>query len=272
MHDNDNLLSDITVCLPVNSNSNFVNNACEHTCNAGINEIYICDNTFSDSCLFESDTSLDIQNFGINYCLEIDEIADFHINLDFLNNISFCENDANCINAVNSTLINIIDQFSEKKLESSIVKGTDGENTCSCEYESNQIVSNSNSEENLLFYNDTSVNSNHVVIDVNRSIVCNEIQTVANVSFEYDFNMLSILYVNCCGLVNKLYYPEFENLIEKHNIVCFVETKTNDMDEIKLPGYKFHMKNRKTNSRVKSGGDNYWVSRTVDWVKIKWII
>jgi hypothetical protein len=33
-----------------------------------------------------------------------------------------------------------------------------------------------------------------------------------------------------------------------------VETKTDDMDEIKLPGYKFHMKNRKTNSRVKSGG------------------
>ena len=59
-------------------------NACEHTCNAGINWIYICDNTFSDSCLFESDTSLDIQNFGINYSLEIDEIADFDINLDFL--------------------------------------------------------------------------------------------------------------------------------------------------------------------------------------------
>ena len=93
-HDNDNSLSDITVCLPVNSNSNFVNNACEHTCiNAGINEIYICDNTFSDSCLFEIDTALDIQNFGINYSLEIDEIADFDINLNFLNGISFCEND-----------------------------------------------------------------------------------------------------------------------------------------------------------------------------------
>jgi hypothetical protein len=50
------------------------------------------------------------------------------------------------------------------------------------------------------------------------------------------------------------HYPEFENLIEKHNIVHFVETKTDDIDEIKLPGYKFHMKNRKTNSRVKSGG------------------
>jgi hypothetical protein len=66
--------------------------------------------------------------------------------------------------------------------------------------------------------------------------------------------MLNILYVNCCGLVNKLHFPEFENLVEKHSIVCFVETKTDDMDEIKLPGYIFHMKNRKTNSRVKSGG------------------
>ena len=59
----------------------------------GINEIYICDNTFSDSCLFEIDTALDIQNFGINYSLEIDEVADFDINLNFLNGISFCEND-----------------------------------------------------------------------------------------------------------------------------------------------------------------------------------
>jgi hypothetical protein len=109
----------------------------------------------------------------------------------------------------------------------------------------------------LLYFNDTSVNSNHVVIDVNKSIVCNEIETsVTNVNFKYDFDILNILYVNCCGLVlvNKLHYPEFENLIEKHNIVRFVETKTDDMDEIKLPGYKFHMKNRKTNSRVKSGG------------------
>jgi hypothetical protein len=40
--------------------------------------------------------------------------------------------------------------------------------------------------------------------------------------------------VNCCGLENKLHYPEFENLAE--NIVCLVETKTDDMGEIKLPG------------------------------------
>ena len=29
-------------------------------------EIYICDNTFGDSCLFENDTSFDFQNFGSN--------------------------------------------------------------------------------------------------------------------------------------------------------------------------------------------------------------
>jgi hypothetical protein len=66
---------------------------------------------------------------------------------------------------------------------------------------------------------------NNVVIDVNKYIVCNEIETsVTNVNFKYDFNMLNILYVNCCRLVNKLHYPEFENLIEKHNTACFVET------------------------------------------------
>jgi hypothetical protein len=42
-----------------------------------------------------ANTSLNNQNFGINYSLEIDEIADFDINLDCLNDISFCENEAN---------------------------------------------------------------------------------------------------------------------------------------------------------------------------------
>jgi hypothetical protein len=100
------------------------------------------------------------------------------------------------LHKVNSTFIKIIDKFSETNVEA-IVNGTDVDN--SNEYEPNQNVSNSNSEENLKYYNDTSVNSNHVVVDVNKSIVCNEIETsVGNVNFKYDFNMLNILYVNCC--------------------------------------------------------------------------
>ena len=92
---------------------------------------------------------------------------------------------------VNSTFIQIIDQFSETNVEA-IVNGTDVDN--SNEYEPNQNVSNSNGEENLLYYNDTSVNSNHVVVDVNKSIGCNEIETsVGNVNFKYDFNISQVL-------------------------------------------------------------------------------
>jgi hypothetical protein len=95
------------------------------------------------------------------------------------------------LHKVNSTFIKIIDQFSETNVED-IVNGTDVDN--SNEYEPNQNVSNSNSEENLLYYNDTFVNSNHVVVDVNKSIVCNEIETsVGNVNFKYDFNISQVL-------------------------------------------------------------------------------
>ena len=67
-------------------------------------------------------------------------------------------------------------------LVESIINGTDVDN--SNEYGSNQNVSNSNSEEHLLYSNDKSINSNHVVISVNKSIVCNEIETnVANANF-----------------------------------------------------------------------------------------
>ena len=95
-HDNDNSLSDITVCFPVNSNSNFVNIRVHvHVTRVLMNYIFVnCDNTFSDSCLFENDTSFDFQNFN-SIILEIYVISDFDIiNLDFLNDISFCENDA----------------------------------------------------------------------------------------------------------------------------------------------------------------------------------
>ncbi|CAG2190917.1 unnamed protein product [Mytilus edulis] len=49
-------------------------------------------------------------------------------------------------------------------------------------------------------------------------------------------------------------YPEFSELIYKNDIACFVETKTDDLDDIRLKGYKFILKNRKKVSRIKSGG------------------
>ncbi|VDI66132.1 Hypothetical predicted protein [Mytilus galloprovincialis] len=68
-------------------------------------------------------------------------------------------------------------------------------------------------------------------------------------------DMLNILSLNCCGIIKKkLQYPEFETLLRSHDIICLVETKLDDRDEIKLPGYIFKFKNRKKIAKVKSGG------------------
>ena len=57
-------------------------------------------------------------------------------------------------------------------------------------------------------------------------------------------NLLRIVCLNFCGIKARLQYPEFRNLIQSYEIVCFVETKTDDIYIIILPGYKIVMKNR----------------------------
>ncbi|CAG2236450.1 DNASE1L [Mytilus edulis] len=74
------------------------------------------------------------------------------------------------------------------------------------------------------------------------------------VHIENEQNILNILCINCCGLKSRINYPEFSELIYKNDIACFVETKTDDLDDIRLKGYKFILKNRKKVSRIKSGG------------------
>jgi hypothetical protein len=44
------------------------------------------------------------------------------------------------------------------------------------------------------------------------------------------------LALNCCGLKNKLQYPEFQELLSANDIICLVESKTDDTYEIMLPG------------------------------------
>ena len=56
--------------------------------------------------------------------------------------------------------------------------------------------------------------------------------------------------LNCCGIKSRLNYPEFGNMIKKHDIICLVETKTDDIDKIDFPDYKFYMKNRKRVSNI----------------------
>jgi hypothetical protein len=44
--------------------------------------------------------------------------------------------------------------------------------------------------------------------------------------------VVKLLMINVCGLVKRIQYPEFMELIEGYDILCFVETKTDDADEI----------------------------------------
>jgi len=49
-------------------------------------------------------------------------------------------------------------------------------------------------------------------------------------------NKLNITYLNVCGLKSKLLNPDFCYMIKKYDILIFVETKTDEFDEINLSG------------------------------------
>lgn len=63
-----------------------------------------------------------------------------------------------------------------------------------------------------------------------------------------------MLSLNCCGIIQKMKYPEFVDLVKNYDFICLSESKTDELDTIDIPGYTFKIKNRKTKSRVKSGG------------------
>ena len=67
-------------------------------------------------------------------------------------------------------------------------------------------------------------------------------------------NKLNITYINVCGLKSKSLHSYFCYMIKKYDILIFVETKTDEFNEINLPGgYSYHVADRKFFIR-KSGG------------------
>ncbi|CAG2247285.1 unnamed protein product [Mytilus edulis] len=50
------------------------------------------------------------------------------------------------------------------------------------------------------------------------------------------------------------YQSQFIDMVQKFDFISLVETKTDDLDKIDIPGFTFHLKNRKNIARVKSGG------------------
>lgn len=67
-------------------------------------------------------------------------------------------------------------------------------------------------------------------------------------------SQLKILTLNVCGLSSKLQIPEFIDLINCYDIIGIQESKTDDCDDIHIPGYSITYNNRQELSRRKSGG------------------
>ena len=49
--------------------------------------------------------------------------------------------------------------------------------------------------------------------------------------------VINLLSLNVGGLIRRSQYPDFIELMNKYEILCFVETKTDDADKINIPGF-----------------------------------
>lgn len=65
---------------------------------------------------------------------------------------------------------------------------------------------------------------------------------------------MKILSINVCGIVSKLKCPDFLSYICNFDIIGLQETKTDDSDEICVPGFVVYMFNRQKMSNYRSGG------------------
>lgn len=76
------------------------------------------------------------------------------------------------------------------------------------------------------------------------------------------YDTINVAYVNVCGLLSKLKFPEFTEFCSCYDIIALCETKTDniDVDNVNLEGYEYFFVNRKTCSRA-SGGVGMFVKR-----------
>ncbi|MEW8547740.1 MAG: reverse transcriptase domain-containing protein, partial [Candidatus Thiodiazotropha sp.] len=65
---------------------------------------------------------------------------------------------------------------------------------------------------------------------------------------------LKLLSLNVCGLAARLRCPEFNDLLQTYDIIALQESKTDETDNIILPGYVYVSNNRFKLSRYRSGG------------------
>ncbi|MCG7875884.1 MAG: reverse transcriptase family protein [Candidatus Thiodiazotropha endolucinida] len=69
--------------------------------------------------------------------------------------------------------------------------------------------------------------------------------------------------LNTCGLKRRTEYPEFQNLLDQHDILCIAESKLDNDDVISCPGYVFYNRPRSQPYSRKSGGIGFFVRQKI---------
>ena len=98
----------------------------------------------------------------------------------------------------------------------------------------------------------------------------NRINTFIDHSYSNDNNVkIKFLSLNVCGLLSKLKFPEFEELLTQHDIIILTETKLSQYKTCDLPGYKLFTLNRKYYTNC-SGGIALLVKNKIEkYIQIK---
>ena len=79
------------------------------------------------------------------------------------------------------------------------------------------------------------------------------IDNITNCTSVHDHLGLSCIALNVGGYGSKSTYPDLEEFISQHDIVCISESKLSDTDTVNIQGFTSFYKNRKNYLR-KSGG------------------
>ena len=65
---------------------------------------------------------------------------------------------------------------------------------------------------------------------------------------------LRITSLNVCGLRSKTIFPEFHEFTSAYDVIGFQETKTDQLDDLILPGFILKFKHRTNLAKRRSGG------------------
>lgn len=93
-----------------------------------------------------------------------------------------------------------------------------------------------------------------IMISMAPTLNYSQTDTSDDVNLQYSGNILKLLSINVCGINRRLNYPEFIELVNRYDLLCFTETKTDDLDTIELDNNVLFAKNRQVCARIRSGG------------------